>query len=147
MNGSSDCGDCGHSLAEHNDAGYCMHYEHGACICCAYVRQEDATPEMRARRLFGRQHHSVYSFKLPFSTGGQCQREGCPREKTRRIMVNIWGSVCEYDACEECGQEFHGKLLDEFPARRPERAAHPQRIPPVSHPYPSPTGCASAGSV
>jgi hypothetical protein len=31
-------------------------------------------------------------------------------------MVNIWGSVCEYDVCAEHA-EMHAKLVDDFPLR------------------------------
>jgi hypothetical protein len=112
-----ECSNCGHDIEEHSQRGYCMHYKHGSCICSAFITSEEATPEMRANRLFGRMMwHSTYTFKKAFA-GGACNHKQCPAAATRRIMVNIWGSVCEYDVCEEHGAEYHGKLLDEFPAR------------------------------
>lgn len=91
-----------------------MHYHHGGCACYQYVTEAEATPEMKARRLFGRQWHSLYSRIEPFA-GGRCNHRGCSSPAVRRIMCNIWGSVAEYDVCETHGQEYHGKLLDDFP--------------------------------
>lgn len=58
----------------------------------------------------------------PFINGGECHhrgpdRGGCPNPATSRILVNIWGTVVEYETCDEHAS-YHGKLLDDFPVRR-----------------------------
>lgn len=116
------CGQCGHARDEHNGRGDCMHYDVGGCGCFAFVRPEDTTPEMRANRLFPRHWNVVYFNPTPFQPGGPCQAatcEGGTVATVRRIMVNIWGTVCEYDVCEACGERYHGKMMDDFPYRAP----------------------------
>jgi hypothetical protein len=117
----TDCANCGHPREDHNEQGNCMERDGrygGFCICSLFVSEADATPEMRARRLFGRMFHCTLTRREPFVPGGPCMRDGCELPAARRIMVNIWGSAVEYDVCEACGEEWHGKLVDEFPARR-----------------------------
>jgi hypothetical protein len=85
----------------------------------------DFTIEIRVERLFGRNcWNQVYSFKKPFdpAAGHECNREGCTARATKRILVNIWGTVCEHEVCGPCAEQWHGKLVDDFPAKN-KRAA------------------------
>jgi len=63
---------------------------------------------------------AVFLAKDPFVPGSQCQHQGdgngCPQTATSRILVNIWGTIAEYEVCDDHAS-FHGKLLDDFPAR------------------------------
>jgi hypothetical protein len=121
----SSCGDCGHSREEHNEHGDCMHYDRGGCACFAFVTEAEATPQMRARRLFGRLWHSTATLKAAFHPGGSCQHQGCALPVVRRIMVNVWGTAIEFDVCDEHAQRYHGKLLDDFPAKRADEIDAP----------------------
>lgn len=82
-------------------------------------KDSDFTPENRAQRLFEGRWNVVYTLRDPFdpNAGHDCQRESCEKKATRRILVNIWGTVCEYETCEECGEVWHGKLVDDFPVK------------------------------
>ena len=82
--------------------------------------ETDFTPVNRATRLFGPNWHHVSTLKEPFdlAAGRVCQREACQATATRRILVNIWGTVCEYEACDACAMRWHGKLVDDFPAKK-----------------------------
>lgn len=87
-----------------------------------HLKQEaDFTLENRVNRLFGKDHwHTLYSFPQPFdpAAGHDCQRDGCGAKVARRILVNAWGCVCEYEACESCAEQWHGKMVDSFPAKK-----------------------------
>jgi len=112
-----NCGNCGHARDEHNGRGVCINYDISACICNEYINPEDATPEMRAKLLFGRMFHSVYSRRDPFAPGGPCDRDRCGAAAVRRIMVNLIGTVVEYDVCRPCAEQYHGNSRDDFPVR------------------------------
>jgi hypothetical protein len=84
-------------------------------------RDADFTLENRVNRLFGKTcWHTLYSYPELFDVlaGHDCQREGCHAKATRRILVNVWGCVCEYEACEFCAKQWHGKMVDSFPAKK-----------------------------
>ena len=91
------------------------------------LRQEaDFTPENRAKRVFGNNHwHHLYTFKDPFSlaAGHDCQYEPCGNKATQRILVNIWGCICEYETCATCAERWHGKMVDGFPAKQVRKTA------------------------
>lgn len=74
------------------------------------------TPENRARDLFPNVAvYRVWTLGGSVETEKLCMRKGCKDFRSRRIMVNAWGTVCEADTCEKCGDDFHGKRVDEFP--------------------------------
>ena len=118
------CGNCGHKEEQHSEGGDC-HYQHGEygnwCACSAFVRPEDATPTMRVELLFPNHWNVVLTLGKPFVPGSPCMRDGCAAAATRRILVNIWGTVCEYEVCGPCGEWWHGKMVDDFPMK-PELA-------------------------
>ena len=84
------------------------------------LRQDpDWKPEIKAIQLFGRNTcHNLSVLKEPFKPGGECACEGCPEGVTLRIMVNICGSVIEYDVCDKHREQYHGKMVDDFPIRK-----------------------------
>lgn len=118
---SSPCGNCGHAESDHNGENGCTNdskaYYGNYCACWKFVRPEDATPEMRANRMFPRMWNVIYTNPAPFVAGGPCMRDGCTTPVARRILVNIWGTVCEYEVCGPCGEQWHGKLVDDFPCK------------------------------
>ncbi len=69
--------------------------------------------------LFGRGNpHSTYSINEPFGEKSVCMHVAHdghePPKATRRILLNAWGAVCEFDACEE--HESHdGYCMDIIP--------------------------------
>jgi hypothetical protein len=130
MSAPDGCANCGHARDEHNDQGDCLHYDFGGCICFNFVAEAEATPEMRARRLFGRMWHSTFTHNQAFVAGGRCEVQDCQTPAARRIMVDIWGSVIEYDCCPEHAERYHGKLMDDFPAAR---AVSPRASGELSH--------------
>lgn len=119
------CGNCGHERSQHtsgDDLGcYAMSGEFagaGMCPCWKFIPESDSLPAMRANRKFGpNKWHTVNYYSEPFQPGTPCQHDGCDVLAAARIMVNIWGSVCEVDVCEE-HRSFDGKLLDEFPWKK-----------------------------
>ncbi|MCX6823322.1 MAG: hypothetical protein NTX91_05035 [candidate division SR1 bacterium] len=74
-------------------------------------------PEIRAKRIYGSDRfHHLQVLKYRFSAKNNCMKEGCPKESTKRIIFNAWGTVSEYDVCDEhgehdgwCGDGFHIK--------------------------------------
>ncbi len=76
----------------------------------------DWTPMNKAYKLFGpHMWHSLFIAKKPFDPEGSCMHKDCEKKNTVRIMVNIWGSVCEADVCDAHREEYHGKCMDAFP--------------------------------
>lgn len=82
-------------------------------------KDDDWTPENKALMLYGSNYwHHIRYFTEPLNPDKLCMREDCPNQRTSRIMVNIWGTVCEYDVCDKCKEDWHGKCCDEFPVRK-----------------------------
>jgi hypothetical protein len=121
----SCCGNCGHSRDEHNEQGDCIHYDIGGCSCFEFVTEANATPEMRANRLFPRHWNQIYTRKAPFVAGQRC--DACQSPTTSRILVNIWGTVVEYDVCEEHAS-YHGQMVDDFPTLLPQSHADTAQV-------------------
>ena len=79
---------------------------------------DDWSPENKAYLLFGHHMwHTIVILREKFVPGKECRHEGCSEPATKRIMVNVWGTVAEFDACEKHAKQFHGKNVDEFPAK------------------------------
>lgn len=66
--------------------------------------------EYRCRLKFGNQFHSLFALKEPFKAGTQCYC--CKENADRRVEVNIWGSVAQYDMCEEHAEQCDGMCCD-----------------------------------
>lgn len=79
--------------------------------------------ELRIKAVFrDRTWHSACLARNPLMPGSLCHHEGsdgrgCIAVATSRILVNIWGTVAEYEVCDE-HTWYHGKLLDDFPLRK-----------------------------
>jgi hypothetical protein len=43
-----------------------------------------------------------------------CQHKDCGRKAARRIFVNMWGVVTEFETCDVCGEEYNGKMVEYF---------------------------------
>jgi hypothetical protein len=79
------------------------------------------SPENRARRLFNSStFHHVWTLSGLFdpAAGHDCQCESCRAKATRRILVNILGCVCEFETCDDCAGNWHGKLVEYFPVKK-----------------------------
>ena len=81
------------------------------------VREEDLRLDVRVKNLFG-EVWDVYSLKNPIDLNDICSHENCNNKVSKRILVNIWGVVYEYDCCEIHAEEYHGKRLDIFPGKK-----------------------------
>lgn len=77
-------------------------------------QDKDWSYENKARKLFGQMWHHFYQLTEKLDPQKICTYKGCEEKNTKRIMVNIWGCVCEFDVCDNHG-EFHGKCVDDFP--------------------------------
>lgn len=74
--------------------------------------------EIRANRVFGSgKYHSLHSLSNPFDPEKECS-EDCQVKNSRRVLINIWGSVCEFDLCEPHAKEWHGKHADSLPKKK-----------------------------
>jgi hypothetical protein len=76
----------------------------------------DEETEIKANRMFPSLFHFIYASKYKFSPENDCMYENCNKKAQKRILYNTWGSVCEYDVCEDhkdndgrCGDGFNGK--------------------------------------
>ncbi|MFQ5661840.1 MAG: hypothetical protein ACE5F2_01130 [Candidatus Paceibacteria bacterium] len=75
--------------------------------------------EIKACNLFGKNMwHHLYVMKEEFVSGKDCIHENCKEKTTRRILVNIWGSVYEFDTCDAHAERYHGKCVDDFPVKK-----------------------------
>ena len=100
-------------------AGHPFHWEVGQPSCLEYVRPSTATLAQHADALFGRRRwHSLFTRIDEFTAGQQCNVDQCDKLTTKRIIVNIWGSVAQYDTCDEHAERYHAKCMDDFPLRR-----------------------------
>jgi hypothetical protein len=82
----------------------------------AELRTDDEwLPENKAILLFGRSMwHTIQTLKKKFVPGGECMHKGCLETTIKRIMVNVWGCVAEFDVCAKHAKEYHGKCIDCF---------------------------------
>lgn len=67
---------------------------------------------------YGRMWQRHWTLKRSFHE--VCGREKCyccHKLVTRRIDANVWGTVCEYDVCDEHAEQYDGKCLDEVHKR------------------------------
>jgi hypothetical protein len=81
-------------------------------------RDQHWSIEVLARRLFNQMWHSLQYFKDPLDPTKACMHEGCDQMRSRRIAVNIWGTVCEADVCDQHSERYHGKMVELFPWRK-----------------------------
>lgn len=62
--------------------------------------------------------HSLSSLTFPWSTDNPCMHSAHdgtePPRATKRALVNIWGTVCEFDVCAD-HIDFHGRLTEVLP--------------------------------
>lgn len=82
--------------------------------------ETDFTPANRANRLFGSNYwHHIGTLGKPFDPSEErdCQYRPCAAKATRHILVNTWGTVCEYRACDDCAKRWHGKMVEDFPVK------------------------------
>ncbi len=71
--------------------------------------------EIKATRIYGRDHfHHLYQIPYRFSPKNDCMHHDCTKKSTKRIIFNVWGSVCEYDVCDEHAKSNDGYCGDEF---------------------------------
>ncbi len=88
------------------------------------IQEDGWTQEDRATFLFGSSWHSMWNLKFPWQEGNPCMHsahDGQDRPPAvRRVMMNIWGSVCELDMCEE-HLEYDGRCADSAPYGEPWR--------------------------
>lgn len=72
----------------------------------------DEEPAVKVERMFHRHYRTLYTLTYKFSTENLCMHDGCTKKAVKRILYNQWGTVCEYDVCEEhnkdgyCGDGF-----------------------------------------
>lgn len=88
-------------------------YEYGWNLTeeCYRVLPESELPlEHRCKLKFGNQFHSLFTLKEPFKAETQCYC--CKAEATRRVEVNIWGSVTQYDMCDDHAMQYDGMCCD-----------------------------------
>lgn len=73
--------------------------------------------EIRATRMYGSNYfHHLCRLPYRFSFKNDCMHHDCSKKSTKRIIFNAWGTVCEYDVCDEhaesdgcCGDGFFMK--------------------------------------
>ncbi|MFA7319603.1 MAG: hypothetical protein WC022_03355 [Parcubacteria group bacterium] len=79
---------------------------------------EEFTPENRAKALFRKDSFlRIRFFKDAVNTKEPCMHRDCEELRTKRIMVNTWGTVDEVDVCDKHADDYHGKCVDGFPYR------------------------------
>lgn len=72
----------------------------------------DEQPEVKANRIYPNYYHTLYTMKYKFSPENNCMHECCTNKAVKRILYNCWGTVSEYDVCEDhnkdgyCGDGF-----------------------------------------
>lgn len=77
----------------------------------------DDHPEIKANLVYGEnRYHHLYITTYKFSPENDCICKGCDKKAHKRILFNVWGTVREYDVCEEhakfdgwCGDSFSVK--------------------------------------
>ncbi len=91
---------------------------------CIYMKEKelrkdnDLAPENRVKRVFRSDSwHRLYTLKTPFSLENDCMHEGCEKKAVLRALVNLWGSIHDFDVCEDHA-DWHGKYADVFPVKR-----------------------------
>jgi hypothetical protein len=95
------------------------------------VKEPEWTVKTLAERHWYRFYHSLYEPKFPFVAGGLCAVNDCKEKAVRRIVINIWGTVCPADTCEECAQKYHLKAIEDFPWRQ-ETKEVPKKEPAIA---------------
>lgn len=91
-------------------------------------RRKGFTSKQRSDFLFGKRGtHSICTLNKPWSEENTCMhsahddKDEAP-QATRRIMMNFWGSACEFDACTE-HEEMDGWCVEHIPwSKRPKSA-------------------------
>ena len=100
----------GHCLTE--EEGWIAFYEKDL------RKDEDWDWENRVILTFGKNNwHTVFTKKEKFVPDQPCDHRDCDQLTTRRILVNVWGSVIEHDVCEQHAKHYNGKCVDEFPGK------------------------------
>jgi len=66
--------------------------------------------EKEIRKLFDRIGWHHYSKAQRIYGKKKCH--WCKGKNTKRALVNVWGTVCDIDACDECHKKYHGTCRD-----------------------------------
>lgn len=78
----------------------------------------ELSPAEKASYFFGKKGWTMVNcLKEPFKENHPCSVRDCPNMRSRRIYVNIWSSVYEFDVCPSCAVAWHRKRCDSFPVR------------------------------
>ena len=85
------------------------------CAKRQLAHPDDCELKVRAEVLYPNYWHSSSRPKEPFSLTKPCMVEGCDELCVRRILINIWGTVYEFDACGPHAEEYHGLCGESFP--------------------------------
>ncbi|KKN96742.1 hypothetical protein LCGC14_0163860 [marine sediment metagenome] len=127
----SRCKQCGDGWdVEKQDDGW-HHVDPEATRCFCQVEQnhihraEQENREAYLNERYGRMWHTSYTKKtglLDFDQQCYC----CHERATKRIDVNCWGVVAEYDVCCEHAERYDGKNCDSVTSREEadQMAAH-----------------------
>lgn len=83
-------------------------WEPYACESCGET-EFHATTCHHGKSRFQGWSTNVSKYKHP---GGQCQQDGCYKYAIKRIRLNIWGCLCEYDVCDEHAVFKDGRSKD-----------------------------------
>jgi hypothetical protein len=80
------------------------------------------TMETLANRYFGNMWNgTLYKLKIPFVAGARdCDVEGCQNLTTKRILVDLQGSVYDAHVCDTHASKYDRKCMDDFPWKKRE---------------------------
>lgn len=79
---------------------------------------EEWTLSIRVNRVFGSgEWHQALPLKDPFNPEKECS-EDCSEKNSRRVLINIWGSIYEADFCEPHAEKWHGGRADLLPTKK-----------------------------
>lgn len=118
----SRCKECGNgwSVVKKDDGWFHDNDEATRCLC--QVEQNHIhTAEKEAARAYlngryGSMWHTSYTKKTGFiDFDKECYC--CGKPTTKRIDVNCWGVVAEYDVCDEHAERYDGKCCDSVTSR------------------------------
>lgn len=79
---------------------------------------EEWSFELRCYRLFKNNFHHTAKLKKDFNSENICCISDCSEKNSQRILVNIWGTVCEFDVCLKHAEQYHCKLVDDVPIKK-----------------------------
>lgn len=76
----------------------------------------DEEPLTKANRIYYKHYHTLYTRTYKFSPENMCMHLSCNQKAVKRILYNCWGSVAEFDVCEEHDKD--GYCGDGFPMKQ-----------------------------